>query len=68
MTTDTSAALDTALRRGKTPKEFAHQAGISVSWAYQLASNLGFRTMYVSARERELLRDLRAQWRDEGGQ
>lgn len=68
MTTDTSAALDTALRRGKTPKEFAHEAGISVSWAYQLAWNLGFQTMYVSARERELLRNLRAQWRNEGDQ
>ena len=58
---DHRTALDTELRVGKTPKEFAHEAGISVSWAYSLAWELGFRSVYVSERERELLAQVRQQ-------
>lgn len=57
--TDHRTALDTALREGKTPKEFAHEAGISVSWAYRLAWELGFKSIYVSEYERKLLEELR---------
>lgn len=59
MTTDLRTALDTALRAGKTPKEFAHEAGISVSWAYRLSWELGFKSIYVSTYERNLLEKLR---------
>lgn len=59
MTTDLRSDLDSALREGKTPKEFAHDAGISVSWAYRLAWELGFKSIYVSTYERNLLEKLR---------
>ena len=58
---DHRAALDTALREGKTPKEFAHEKRISVSWAYRLAWDLGFKSIYVSEYERKLLEQLRKQ-------
>lgn len=58
---DHRTALDTALREGKTPKEFAHAARISVSWAYRLAWELGFKSIYVSEGERRLLQQLRTQ-------
>ena len=58
---DLRSSLDTALRLGKSPKEFAADAGISVSWAYRLAWELGFRSVYVSERERELLAQVRQQ-------
>ena len=61
MTTDLRSDLDTALRSGKTPKEFAHDVGISVSWAYRLAWELGFRSVYVSEGERRLLKQFRKQ-------
>ena len=61
MTTDLRSDLDTALREGKTPKEFAHDVGISVSWAYRLAWELGFRSVYVSEGERRLLKQFRKQ-------
>lgn len=51
--------LYTALREGKTPKQFAADAGISVSWAYRLAWELGFRSVYISQYERDLLTQLR---------
>jgi len=56
---DIRTQLDSALRKGKTPKEFAHDAGISVSWAYRLAWDLGFKSIYVSTYERNLLEKLR---------
>lgn len=56
---DIRTQLDTALRAGKTPKEFAYEAGISVSWAYRLAWELGFKSIYVSTYERNLLEKLR---------
>jgi len=56
---DIRTQLDSALRKGKTPKEFAHDAGISVSWAYRLAWELGFKSIYVSTYERNLLEKLR---------
>lgn len=59
MISDIRTQLDTALRAGKTPKEFAHHAGISVSWAYRLAWEIGFKSMYVSTYERNLLEKLR---------
>jgi len=58
---DHRTALDTALRQGMTPKEFAHTVGISVSWAYRLAWELGFRSVYVSEGERRLLDQVRKQ-------
>lgn len=61
MITDHRTALDTALRQGMTPKEFAHTVGISVSWAYRLAWELGFRSVYVSEGERRLLDQVRKQ-------
>lgn len=59
MTTDLRSDLDTALRSGKSPKEFAHEAGISVSWTYRLSWELGWRTMHLSEGERRLIRQLR---------
>ena len=59
--TDHRTELDTALREGKTPKEFAHDVGISVSWAYRLAWELGFRSVYVSECERRLINQVRKQ-------
>lgn len=59
MTTDLRTALDDALRSGKSPKEFAHEAGISVSWTYRLSWELGWRAMHLSEGERRLIRQLR---------
>ena len=59
MNTDLRSDLDTALREGATPKEFAARHGISVSWAYRLAWELGFKSIYVSTYERNLLEKLR---------
>lgn len=59
MTTDIRTLLDTALRSGKSPKEFAHEAGISVSWTYRLSWELGWRTMHLSEGERRLIKQLR---------
>ena len=59
MTTDLRSELDTALREGQTPKEFAEKAGISVSWTYRLSWELGWRTMHLSEGERRLIRQLR---------
>lgn len=56
---DHRTALDTALRQGMTPKEFAHTVGISVSWAYRLAWELGFQSVYISYAERKLINELR---------
>jgi hypothetical protein len=53
--------LDTALRSGKSPKEFAAKAGISVSWTYRLSWELGWRAMHLSEGERRLIKQLRAQ-------
>lgn len=58
---DLRSDLDTALREGKTPKQFAASAGISVSWAYRLAWELGFRSVYISEGERRLLDQVRKQ-------
>ena len=59
MTTDIRTSLDTALREGKSPKEFAHDHGISVSWTYRLSWELGWRAMHLSEGERRLIRQLR---------
>ncbi len=59
MITDIRSDLDTALREGQTPKEFAAKAGISVSWTYRLSWELGWRTMHLSEGERRLIRQLR---------
>ena len=59
MTTDLRSELDTALRSGKSPKEFAHDAGISVSWTYRLSWELGWRAMHLSEGERRLIKQLR---------
>ena len=59
MTTDLRTALDAALRSGKSPKEFAHEAGISVSWTYRLSWELGWRAMHLSEGERRLIKQLR---------
>lgn len=56
---DLRSDLDTALRQGMTPKEFAHTVGISVSWAYRLAWELGFQSVYISCAERKLINELR---------
>lgn len=61
MTTDIRSDLDTALREGQTPKEFAAKAGISVSWTYRLSWELGWRAMHLSEGERRLIKQLRAQ-------
>jgi len=59
MTTDLRTALDAALRSGKSPKEFAHEAGISVSWTYRLSWEIGWRAMHLSEGERRLIKQLR---------
>jgi len=59
MTTDLRTSLDTALREGKSPKEFAADHGISVSWTYRLSWELGWRAMHLSEGERRLIRQLR---------
>jgi len=59
MTTDLRTALNIALSQGKSPKEFAHEAGISVSWTYRLSWELGWRAMHLSEHERQLIRQLR---------
>lgn len=59
MTTDLRTALDDALRSGKSPKEFAHEQNISVSWTYRLSWELGWRAMHLSEHERQLIRQLR---------
>lgn len=59
MTTDIRTSLDTALREGKSPKEFAADHGISVSWTYRLSWELGWRAMHLSEGERRLIRQLR---------
>lgn len=59
MITDLRTALDTALRQGKSPKEFAHEHNISVSWTYRLSWELGWRAMHLSDHERQLIRQLR---------
>lgn len=56
---DLKTSLDTALREGLTPKEFAAAHWISVSWTYRLSSELGWRAMYLSEGERRLIRQLR---------
>lgn len=61
MTTDLRSELDTALRSGKSPKEFAHEFNISVSWTYRLSWELGWRAMHLSEGERRLIKQLRAQ-------
>ncbi|MBM4229516.1 MAG: hypothetical protein FJ184_02055 [Gammaproteobacteria bacterium] len=60
MTTDLRSDLDTALREGKSPKQFAHDHGISVSWTSRLSWQLGWRAMHLSAGERRLIKQLRA--------
>ncbi len=59
MTTDLRTALDDALRSGKSPKEFAHEFNISVSWTYRLSWELGWRAMHLSEIERALIKKLR---------
>jgi hypothetical protein len=59
VTTDLRSELDAALRSGKSPKEFAHEAGISVSWTYRLSWELGWRAMHLSEGERRLIKQLR---------
>jgi hypothetical protein len=59
VTTDIRTALDDALRAGKSPKEFAADAGISVSWTYRLSWELGWRAMHLSEGERRLIKQLR---------
>lgn len=49
-----------ALLARKTPKEFAHEAGISVSWAYRMAWEAGFKSVYISADEFKLIQKRRA--------
>lgn len=61
MTTDLRSELDTALRSGKSPKEFAHEFNISVSWTYRLSWELGWRAMHLSESERRLIKKLRTQ-------
>lgn len=61
MTTDLRTALDAALRSGKSPKEFAHEFNISVSWTYRLSWELGWRAMHLSEGERRLIKKLRTQ-------
>lgn len=61
MITDIRPDLNASLREGKTPKEYAHEAGISLSWCYRRAWELGWRTMYLSESERRLIKQLRAQ-------
>ena len=56
---DLKGSLDTALREGATPKEFAAAHGISVSWTYRLSWELGWRAMHLSEGERRLIRQLR---------
>lgn len=59
MTIDLRSELDTALREGQTPKEFAADHGISVSWTYRLSWELGWRAMHLSEGERRLIKQLR---------
>ena len=59
MITDIRPDLDTSLREGKTPKEYAHESGISLSWCYRRAWELGWRTMYLSESERALIQKRR---------
>ena len=61
MTTDLRTALDAALRSGKSPKEFAADHGISVSWTYRLSWEIGWRAMHLSQAERKLIKQLRNQ-------
>jgi len=52
--------ISKALLAGKTPKEFAHEAGISVSWAYRLAWEAGFKSVYISRDEQKMIEKRRA--------
>jgi hypothetical protein len=61
VTADLRSELDTALRSGKSPKEFAHEFNISVSWTYRLSWELGWRAMHLSEGERRLIKKLRTQ-------
>ena len=54
-------SLTSWLRDGRTPKEYAYQAGISVSWAYRLAWELGFKSVYLSEHEQQILASLRSE-------
>lgn len=56
---DHRTALDTWLRDGRTPKEYAVEHGISISWTYRLVWDIGFKSVYVSEAERRLLLSLR---------
>jgi hypothetical protein len=55
-----SKLIKKALLAGKTPKEFAHEAGISVSWAYRLAWDAGFKSVYISREEQKMIEKRRA--------
>ena len=55
-----SKLIKKALLAGKTPKEFAHEAGISVSWAYRLAWDAGFKSVYILREEQKMIAQRRA--------
>lgn len=57
---DSTSMITQSLLAGKTPKEFAHEAGISVSWAYRLAWEAGFKSIYISREEQKLIAKRRA--------
>lgn len=52
--------LYAALIGGKTPKRFAIENNVSLSWAYRLTWELGFRSVYISEDEQKQLRKLRS--------
>jgi len=54
--------LFAALLAGKTPKSFAAENHVSISWAYRLTWELGFRSVYVSEQEQQQLKKLRNEY------
>lgn len=59
MINDHRTALDSWLREGRTPKEYAAEHRISISWVYRLVWDIGFKSVYVSEGERRLIENLR---------
>lgn len=58
--TELRERLYAALLGGKSPKRFALENHVSLSWAYRLTWELGFRSVYISEDEQKQLRKLRS--------
>lgn len=57
--TELRERLYAALLKGESPKAFAMTNHVSLSWAYRLTWELGFKSVYVSEQEHNELKRIR---------